>query len=127
MNAPHTLGDGLIVMAIAAAVVAWLYMKHRERQRRLEIVHEERMAAMQKDIPLPELRFDEPQVPKPDGPHAMLLHGVVWLAFGVGGVVTLAIVGMRNDMPSAWSLPLPLVFLGAGLVLYYALTRDRER
>lgn len=125
MNTPHSIGDALIVTALAAASVAYLFMKHRERQRRLEIVHEERMAAMQKDIPLPELRFEEPAGPKPGNPREMLLHGLVWLAFGTGGMATLFILGTTNGMPMAWSLPLPLVFLGAGLVLYYLLTRER--
>jgi hypothetical protein len=34
----HSLGDGLIVAALAAAFVAWLYFRHVERRRRLEIV-----------------------------------------------------------------------------------------
>ena len=111
-------------MSVAAAFVAWLFMKHRERQRRIEIVHEERMAAMQKDIPLPELRFEEAPAPSPGDPHAMLLHGLVWLAFGVGGM--LALLFIAPDRPF-WALPLPLTLLGGGLVLYYALTRDRAR
>ena len=125
MNTPHSLPDALIVAVLGAIFVAYLFMKHRERQRRLQIFHEERMAAMQKDIPLPELRFEEPKAPKPGDPHAMLLHGIVWLAFGIGGAATLFLVGAPNGMPMAWSLPLPLVFLGAGLVLYYLLTRER--
>ena len=48
----HSLGDALIVAAIAGAVVAYLYFKHVERRRRLEIVHQERLAAMEKAIPL---------------------------------------------------------------------------
>lgn len=124
MNAPHTLGDGLIVLAIAGAIVAWLYMRHRERQRRLEIVHEERMAAMQKDIPLPELRFEEPKSAKPGNEHEVLLHGLVWLAFGVGGMMTLFLIAPDRVF---WALPLPLALLGGGLVLYYALTRERAR
>ena len=44
----HSLGDGIIVAALAGALVAYLYFKHVERQRRLEIVHQERLAAMEK-------------------------------------------------------------------------------
>ena len=40
----HTLGGGIIVASLAAAVVAYLYFRHIERQRRLEIVHQERLA-----------------------------------------------------------------------------------
>ena len=124
MDTGHSIGDALIVAAIAAAVVAYLFIKHRERQRRLEIVHEERMAAMQKDIPLPELRFDEP-APKAEDPREMLLHGIVWMAFGLGGMITLFVIGSQSNMPALWSLPLPLALLGGGLTLYYLAGRTR--
>jgi hypothetical protein len=48
-----SIGDGIIVLALAAAFVAYRYLKHRERQRRLDIVHRERLAAMDKGTPLP--------------------------------------------------------------------------
>ena len=54
----HSLGDGIIVTAIAAAIVAYLYFKHLARQQRLEIIHKERLVAMEKGIPLPELPLD---------------------------------------------------------------------
>lgn len=124
MDTGHSIGDALIVTAIAAAVVAYLFIKHRERQRRLEIVHEERMAAMQKDIPLPELRLDEP-APTGTDPREMLLHGIVWLAFGVGGMLTLFFIGSA-DGQAWWALPLPLALLGGGLTLFYVLaSRNR--
>ena len=47
----HSFGDGVIVAAIAAAIVAYLYFGHVERKRRLEIIHQERLAAMDKGIP----------------------------------------------------------------------------
>ena len=48
----HSLGDAIIVTAIAAAIVAYLYFKHLARQQRLEIIHKERLVAMEKDVPL---------------------------------------------------------------------------
>jgi hypothetical protein len=56
----HSIGDALIVAALAAAFIGFYYFRHRERQRRLETVHQERMAAMDKGIPLPELPIDPP-------------------------------------------------------------------
>jgi len=35
--------------------------------------------------------------------------------------------GGRPDTFALWPLPLPLVFLGIGLMLYYALASDRAR
>jgi len=85
----HSIGDGIIVVALAAALVAWLYFRHMERRRRLEIIHQERMAAMDKGIPLPELPLDPPRVPRPRDPREPLVHGIVWTALG-GGVVAVA-------------------------------------
>ena len=89
----HSIGDGIIVAALAAAFVAYLYFRHIERQRRLEIVHQERLAAMEKGIPLPELPLDPPNVPKPPDPRAPLIHGIVWLALGFGAMLALRLIG----------------------------------
>ena len=123
----HPLGDGIIVASLAAAVVAYLYFRHIERQRRLEIVHQERLAAMEKGIPLPELPLDPPQVPKPPDPRATLIHGIVWSAFGVGAMVALRLIGPGPDERAIWPLPLPLALLGVGLILYDALASERAR
>ncbi len=120
----HTIGDGIIVAALAAAFVAYLYFKHIERQRRLEIVHQERLAAMEKGIPLPELPLDPPKVRTPPDPRAPLIHGIVWLALGFGAMLALRLF---PNAPGLWPLPLPIAFLGIGLMLYYALASARAR
>jgi hypothetical protein len=123
----HTLGDGIIVTAIAAAIVAHLYFKHLARQRRLEIIHQERLVAMEKGIPLPELPLDPVTVSKPSDPRETLVHGIVWTAFGLGGMAAFWLIGPLPNAPVLWPLPLPLAFLGVGLMLYYALASDRAR
>ena len=120
----HTIGDGIIVAALAAAVVAYLYFRHIERLRRLEVVHQERLTAMEKGIPLPELPLDPPKVRTPPDPRAPLIHGIVWLALGFGAMVALRLF---PNAPELWPLPLPIAFLGIGLMLYYALASDRAR
>jgi hypothetical protein len=123
----HSIGDGIIVVALAAALVAYLYFKHIERQQRLEIVHQERLAAMEKGIPLPELPLDPPRVPAPRDPRAILIHGIAWTALGGGAMLALRLIGQPPNGPVIWPLPLPLALLGVGLVLYYALASDRVR
>jgi hypothetical protein len=118
----HSIGDGLTALALVGGLVAWLYLKSRERQDRLRVVHQERMAAMEKGIPLPELGLDSPKMPAaPPDPRAILLHGIVWTAFGVGGVAALALNARFNNGPEWWPMPVPLVLLGLGLILYYVL------
>ena len=121
----HSLGDGIIVTAIAAAIVAYLYFKHLARQQRLEVIHQERLVAMEKGIPLPELPLDPMRVPKPSDPRAPLLHGIVWTALACGTVVALLLIWPHDR--SLWPLPMPLLFLGIGLILYYTLASDRAR
>ena len=121
----HSFGDGVIVAAIAGAIVAYLYFGHVERKRRLEIIHQERLAAMDKGIPLPELPLDPPRIQKGPDPRATLVHGIVWTTLGIGSMVALALFGSPG--PPFWPLPLPLAFMGIGLILYYALASERAR
>jgi hypothetical protein len=121
----HSLGDALIVAAIAGAVVAWMYFKHRERHRRLDVLHAERLAAMDKGIPLPELPLEPPA--RPPDPTEPLMHGIVWLALGAGGMLALLFAAPLWGGGTLWPLPLPLALLGLGLVLYYFLASARER
>ena len=123
----NLLGHALTVAGIVLALVAYWYFRHRERQRRLEIVHKERLVAMEKGIPLPELPLDPPKVPKPPDPRDVLIHGLVWTAFGAGGMVTLAFIGPLPNGVVTWPLPVPLLFLGLGLILYYVLASERAR
>ena len=123
----HSVGDGFIVAAIAAAIVAYLYFKHVERRRRLEIIHQERLAAMEKGIPLPELPIDPTKVQKPSDPREILVQGIAWAALGGGAMLALRLIEPWPNGQAIWPLPLPLALLGIGFVLYYALTSDRAR
>lgn len=125
MNTPHTLADALIVIALTGALVAWLYLRHKERQRRMEIVHQERLVAMDKGMPLPELP-GEPVKPPAD-PRNMLVHGIAWVSMGLGGILALRLTAMQVNGTALWPLPLPLLFLGVGLVLFYVLGSQRSR
>lgn len=122
MDHINSLPDALIVASLSAVWGSYLYFKHRERQRRLELIHQERLAAMDKGIPLPELPIDPGKTP-PD-PRTPLLHGIAWSALGLGGVVAMMLF---PGLSSMWPLALPLLFLGVGLMLYYALGSKRSR
>lgn len=118
----HSIGDGLIVAAVVAGVIGYLYLKSQERRRRLELVHAERLAAMDKGIPLPELPLDPaPTPPRPLDRQVTLVIGIVLAMFAVGGMAALALLRPERAM---WPVPLPMAFLGLGLVLYYLLTRE---
>jgi hypothetical protein len=123
----HSVGDGIIVLALAGVVIAYWYFRHLERRRRLEVIHQERLAAMDKGIPLPELPIDPPPAPKVNDPRTVLIHGIVWLVLGAGGMLSAYVAMVRWNGQDLWPLLLPLVFLGGGLVLYYVLVSNRTR
>ena len=121
----HSIGDALIVAALAAAFVGYFYFKHQERLRRLEIIHAERLAAMDKGIPLPELPLDPPVPEKgPPRPEVPLILGIFLTSFGVGTMIALAIA---VDKRSYWAAPLPIALMGVGLLLYSFLSNDTAR
>lgn len=126
-----SIGEGISVLAIAAAVVAYFYLESRERLRRLELVHQERLAAMEKGVPLPELPIDPPRRERPPDRRAPLIIGIVLAAFGFGSMVALRMVTFGR-VPTlgdsigihAWPLPLPIALIGVGLILFYLLARN---
>jgi len=126
MGHSSSIGDGISAMALAAIILGYFYLKSRDRQRRLEIIHQERLAAMDKGIPLPELPIDPPPVDKRPDPHVPLILGIVLLAFGAGSMIAIGLVtkvGERNF----WPMPLPVAMIGLGLMLYHFLAGNQER
>jgi hypothetical protein len=119
MNTNHSIGDGIIVVALAAAFLGYFFLKFRERQHYLEILHEERLVAMEKDIPLPELPI-EPLFVKTARPPDHRVGGqigVVLLCFGLGAMLALRLIPGTD---SAWPAPLPLAFVGGGLIVAFS-------
>lgn len=125
MNTPNSIADALIVIALAALFGLYLHLRHKERSRRLEIVHQERLVAMDKGIPLPELPVEPAKQPR--DPRDIVIHGVAWLAMGLGGSLALGLTGMNFNGTPLWPLPLPLLLLGVGLILFYVLVTRPTR
>ena len=61
----YTIGDGIVTLALAGGIVGYLYVTQRSRQKRMEIIHQERMAAMEKGIPLPEFPLEPARERRP--------------------------------------------------------------
>ena len=124
MQQHYSIGDAFVVAALTLGVIGYLYVRFLERRRRLEVVHAERLAAMEKGIPLPELPVDQPRTGPPPDPRVPLIIGIVLAAFGVGAMVAMSLV---DEFHRAWPVPLPVAFMGGGLMLYYYLAgRDQN-
>jgi hypothetical protein len=93
----YTLGDGIVAGSLAAALVAHLYFRYAERQRRLEIAHEERLVAMQRGLPVAEHGRVQAKAQTPLDSRAPLLHAIVWAMLTGGAMLTMALMGPRPN------------------------------
>jgi hypothetical protein len=123
MNDKHSIADAIIVIALVAAFLGYTYLKFREKQRYLDILHQERLVAMEKDIPLPELPI-EPlfvRTQRPPDYHTGRVIGMVLACFGLGSMLMLWLLpGMQNY----WPAPLPIAFIGGGI--FFAFSHNVE-
>ena len=119
----------------AVLLIAW-HLRSKRRLEKLNIIHAERMKAMEKGIPLPEF----PELGEDEGkaligkalasnfaskrlnPRWPLGVGVLLIMGGLGTAVAMRMSAwaMHNEL---WPFGLIGVFLGIGMFLFYALTR----
>ena len=115
----YSVGDGMVTFALAAGIVGYLYVRHLGRQKKLEIIHQERMVAMEKGIPLPEFPLEPEQVRRPEPP-VLLILGIFLLTLSLGTMIVLYAV-LPVESRSFWITPLPFTFLGVGLITFHFL------
>ena len=122
----NTIGDGMVTLALAGSFVGYLYMRYQTRQKRIEIIHQERMAAMEKGIPLPEFPLESARERRPPDPTVVPILGTVLLSLSVGTMIVLALI-LEASSHGFWVAPLPFTFLGVGLIAYHYLLAKRGR
>jgi len=130
MNA--SIGDGMAALGLAGGIFGYLFLKYRIRQRQIDIIHHERMAAMEKGITLPELTLEEP---RPDQTVVPIL-GMILLTLSLGAMIVLYMnlpatphgfwvsrlpfyVVLQTPSHGLWASPLPFTFMGLGLIAYH--------
>jgi hypothetical protein len=122
-----TIGDGLEALALAGGIVGYVYVTHQSRRKRLEIIHQERLVAMEKGIPLPELPLDPARNPHGSDPDNVLpILGIVLLTLSLGTMIVLYRT-LEAAAHGFWVSPLPLAFMGVGLLAFHVLNRDAGR
>ncbi len=122
----YTIGDGMVALALAGGIVGYRYVTQRSRQKRIEIVHLERMAAMDKGIPLPEFPLEPARERRPPDPAILLLMGTVFVSLSVGAMIMLYL-NLPSPFRGDWVFPLPLAFLGVGLIGFHFLRVEPRR
>jgi Domain of unknown function (DUF6249) len=129
-------------VALALAVVLafiWgrQYLKLRKQHSEREMLHRERLLAMEKGIPLPEFPalVEEPNGSLLDYMSASMKHvapkltlgcGLI-LIFGGAGIVASFIIVPDSELHKVWSVGLIPGFIGVGFVLYYLFMRRSEQ
>jgi hypothetical protein len=119
---------------VAVFIIIW-HLRSKRRMEKLAMIHEERMKAMEKGIPLPEFpEFTDQEANtrigraiaghmegRPWNPKWPLGVGVLLVMGGLGAMTAMMLT--YNEM---WPYGLVGVLLGAGFFLYYVMTRSKD-
>jgi len=122
----YTIGDGAVTLALAAGIVGYLYVRNQSRQKKIEIIHQERMAAMEKGIPLPEFPLEPVTDRYQLNPNVLPILGTVLLTLSLGTMIVLYLT-LPAPSHSIWVVPLPFAFLGVGLIAFHLLKGESRR
>lgn len=113
-----------ITAIVAAAVI--LIVALRLRGKRRELLHRERLAAIEKGIEIPEALLAESDTLSPN---ACLLRGLIWLLAGVAVIAFFIAMGFaEGDREIFAAAALGLIPVGAGvayLVVYRKMQTER--
>jgi hypothetical protein len=100
---------------------------HQSRRKRLEIIHQERLVAMEKGIPLPEFPLEPVRGSGQSDPDNVIpILGTVLLSLSVGTMIVLYRT-LEAAEHGFWVSPLPFAFLGVGLLAFHFLKRAAGR
>jgi len=122
-----TIGDGVTALALAGGIVGYLYMTHQSRQKKIEIIHQERMAAMEKGIPLPEFPLEQTREQRPPDRNVITILGIVLFTLSLGTMIVLYLNRSAGPSSGFWISPLPFAFLGVGLIAFNFLKGESRR
>ncbi len=122
----YSVGDGMVVFAVAAGIVGYVYVNRQSHQKRLELIHQERLAAMEKGIPLPEFPLEPVKVPSEASVYVIPILGMVLLSLSLGAMIMLYLT-LSTASHAFWVAPLPFAFLGIGFLSFHFLKRESGR
>ena len=125
------LVTGSLNLLLLGLVICGWHLRAQRRTRLLEMQHQERMLAMEKGVPLPELTPAEDSRSWPDrvvsyDPRWALISGVISVFLAVG-FIAMSLSINSNDAKQYWPLGLMPLMLGAGLLALYGLLRHGRK
>ena len=123
------------VFACAAVLIIVWNLRSKRRAEEMKLIHEERLKAIEKGIPLPEFpgpseearmqQVEKIFTPPKLNPRWPLGVGALTMMAGVGYVVAF-LLSSDPEAAKIWSMGLIGIFFGFGFILYYFLTRQDE-
>ncbi len=114
----------LWVFGWAAFALIIIIINHRKKQKILELIHKERMAAIEKGVPYPEwpeYRANGESREK-ENPRSSLGAGVILMMIGAGISLTFY---LWPELRVVWPVGLIIIFTGIGVVISYFLTQSK--
>ena len=108
---PGTIGVMIPIVAILGALAIGIVAIIVEGRKK-ELVHKERLFALERGIPLPE----EPQKKEKPVYSGRRVWGLVWLGLGLAVTIGLAFNPESSEV-NAWAWGLIPTFIGAGLLI----------
>lgn len=103
------------VAVLGAMRIVAVTLRRRHRVRFRELLHRERLAAIEKGIPLPEIPLEENQPPDVPWRTRALQTGIILLALGLG-ICASFYFSPNDDLRQAWSLGLIAAALGLSTI-----------
>jgi len=120
------------VTLIIVALIAFVAFRQWLRQQRRNMIHRERLAAIEKGIELPPLE-QEVQIRSWNVQRILLLAGLTWISLGVGAFVVLTAV-LANPSVAPQDIPQGIqwigvapVAIGISHIIVYFVGRKKEQ
>lgn len=118
-----------IIMGIATAMLS-MYFSHRKR----ELIHQERLVALEKGVPVPELPegFFNAKDKGVKNSHSYLIRGLVWLAIGIGAALFFGGIGAaipEHDGPGMALAGMGAVpgLVGVAYLIFYSIAGKKMK
>ena len=129
-----TLGMAWVFGCVVVLIVIW-HLRSKRRLEKEQMIHQERLKAMEKGIPLPEFpdlseeakmeQFNRVFTPPTLNPKWPLGVGILFIFAGLGFMAAMMLSG-DSELAKLWSMGLIGVFFGVGMMLFYRLTRTTD-
>ncbi len=116
---PEILGQmiGLVfILGVIVMIVVIVWVRERSKRYRDKMIHVERLAAIEKGVPVPALPAEPPR------PRNYVMRGMVWMAIGLG---LLALAWSETGFPLG--IGLIFVFIGLAILIAHLLTTHRRK